>query len=73
MSPPTPTVKAGPRSACQPRHRSRVDIVRSQLARTDAEWAKAVSELREVLIGIAGELDLLEARVRELESPDSAS
>jgi hypothetical protein len=50
-----------------------VDIVRSQLARTDAEWAKAVSELREVLIGIAGELDLLEARVRELESPDSAS
>jgi len=45
----------------------RAEIVRAQLARTGVDWDKAVQELREVLIGLATEIDALDGRVKELE------
>jgi hypothetical protein len=46
---------------------SRVDIVRAQLDRTNSEWNRATAQLRDVLVGLAGEIDGLDRRVRELE------
>jgi hypothetical protein len=54
------------RSATRPGRR---ELVAQQLARSDQHWTRAVTELREGLIGMAGELDDLERRVRDLESP----
>ena len=42
--------------------------VRAQLARTGVDWAEAVRELREVPIGMAAEMDVLDERVRQLEA-----
>ncbi|MGO8905937.1 MAG: hypothetical protein ACLQMH_09980 [Solirubrobacteraceae bacterium] len=47
---------------------TRQEIVRAQLATTGVDWAKAVRELREVLIGLATEIDALDGRVKELEA-----
>ena len=48
--------------------RGRRQILDRQLARSDEYWARAVTELREGLIGMAAQLDELDRRVRELES-----
>jgi len=48
--------------------RTRQEIVRAQLARTGVDWDKAVQELREALIGVATEIDVLEGRVKDLEA-----
>jgi len=46
---------------------SRREIVRRGLARSDLDWAKAVTGLREALLGMSGQLDALEQRVADLE------
>lgn len=46
---------------------SRVDIVRAQLDRTNTEWNRATAQLRDVLVGLAGEIEELDRRVKELE------
>ena len=46
---------------------SRVDIVRAQLDSTNSEWNRATAQLRDVLIGLAGEVEKLDRRVKELE------
>jgi hypothetical protein len=48
--------------------RTRQEIVRAQLARTGVDWAEAVRELREVLIGLAIEIDALDQRVKQVEA-----
>ena len=48
--------------------RTQEGIVRAQLARTGVDWAEAVRELREILIGMAAQMDVLNERVRELEA-----
>jgi hypothetical protein len=48
--------------------RARQEIVRAQLARAGVDVADAVRELREALIGLATEIDALDARVKELEA-----
>lgn len=50
--------------------RTREEIIRTQLARTNVDWDKAVQELREALIGLAREIDTLEGRVKRLEAED---
>jgi hypothetical protein len=50
---------------------AREEIVRAQLARTNLDWAKAVQELREVLIGLASEIDGLDERLKKLEAERS--
>ena len=47
--------------------RTRQEIVRAQLARTGVDVTNAIRELREVLIGLAAEIDALDGRVKELE------
>ncbi|HEY4894773.1 MAG TPA: hypothetical protein VII01_01670 [Solirubrobacteraceae bacterium] len=42
--------------------------MRTQLARTGVDVADAGRELREVLIGMATEIDALDGRVKELEA-----
>jgi hypothetical protein len=48
--------------------RARDEIVRTQLARAGVDVASAVGELRELLIGMASEMDALDGRVNELEA-----
>jgi hypothetical protein len=48
--------------------RTRQEIVLAQLATTGVHWADAVRELREVLVGLATEIDALHGRVKELEA-----
>ena len=43
-------------------------LVERHLARSDDYWTRAVIELRESLLEMAGDLDELRRRVRELES-----
>ncbi len=52
---------------------SRVEIVREQLARTNVQWNNATAELREVILGLAAEIEMLDKRVRRLEAEHSAS
>ncbi len=52
---------------------SRVEIVRAQLDRTNVEWNRATAQLREVLVGLASEMDALDRRVSELETPQPMS
>lgn len=47
---------------------SRTETVRVQLDRTNVEWAHAARELREVLIGLAEDVDILRGRVERLEA-----
>jgi len=47
--------------------RTRDEVVRSQLIATEVDWSKAVRELREVLLGLAGHIDELHARLDALE------
>jgi hypothetical protein len=47
--------------------RTRQQIVRAQLARTGVAWDKTVQDFREILIGLASEIDALDGRVKELE------
>jgi hypothetical protein len=47
--------------------RTRQEVVRAQLARTGVDWDKAVQDFREILIGLATEIDALDGRVKELE------
>ncbi len=47
---------------------SRVEIVREQLARTNVEWNNATRELREVILGLAAEIHMLDQRVKKLEA-----
>ena len=62
------TSRAEERLASDAVRPSRREILDRQLARSDLHWARAVTELRESLIGMAGDLDELEQRVRSLES-----
>jgi hypothetical protein len=49
---------------------TRQDIIRAQLRKADAEWSDALRELREALLGMAGEIDSLQRRVAKLECTD---
>jgi hypothetical protein len=49
--------------------RTREEVVRDQLVRTEVDWAKAVRELRELLLGLAAHVDALEQRLAKLEGP----
>ncbi len=46
-------------------HRTRQEILRTQLVRAGHDLSDAVRELREVLIGVASELDTLQTRVKK--------
>jgi hypothetical protein len=48
--------------------RPRQEIVRAQLARAGLEATDAVRELREILLGLAAQIDSLDARVSQLEA-----
>jgi hypothetical protein len=48
--------------------RTRQEIVRTQLARAGVGMADALRELREILIGLATEMDALDRRIKELEA-----
>jgi hypothetical protein len=52
---------------------SRVEIVREQLAKTNVEWNNATRELREVILGLAAEIQMLDQRVKRLEAERPAS
>ena len=48
--------------------RTRAETVRAQFGRSGIQWAEAARELRELLIGLASEIDSLSQRVSELEA-----
>jgi len=47
--------------------RTRQETVRDQLLKTEVDWAKAVRELRALIIGQAAHADTLEQRLARLE------
>jgi hypothetical protein len=51
--------------------RTRQEIVRTQLARAGVGVADAVRELREILIGLATEMNALDRRIKELEAEET--
>jgi hypothetical protein len=48
--------------------RSRQEILREQLARAGVDVAEAVREVREVLLGLASDIEGLDKRVKQLEA-----
>jgi hypothetical protein len=48
--------------------RTQQEIVRAQLVTTGADWDRAVRQLRELLLGLASEMDALDERLKKLEA-----